>query len=73
MDSWLSWRGGGFFPELKGTKSKCTEGKQWVVGVLEGGWLTILHGMEQEHAVRAGKHKPSRQRDLHASVARMCS
>lgn len=24
-----------FFPELKGTKSKCTEGKQWAVGVAE--------------------------------------
>lgn len=46
----------GFFPELKGTKSKCTEGKQWAVGVVEGGWLTGLHCMKEERAVRAEKH-----------------
>lgn len=35
MHSWILRRGGGFFLELTGIKSKCTEGKQWVVGVVE--------------------------------------
>lgn len=35
MDSLLLWWSGGFFSELKDTKSKCTEGKKWAEGVME--------------------------------------
>ena len=55
----IGFYGGAFSPQLKGTKSKSTKGKQWVVGVVEwrgGGCLTSLHGIEQDRAVRAGKH-----------------
>lgn len=34
-DSLLLWWSGGFFSELKDTKSKCTEGKEWAEGVVE--------------------------------------
>lgn len=34
-DSLLLWWSGGFFSELKDTKSKCTEGKKWAEGVME--------------------------------------
>lgn len=35
MHSLLLWWSGGFFSELKDTKSKCTEGKKWAEAVME--------------------------------------